>query len=163
MAKNTKETASQAGERELTREELLEMLKAADKAVAAAEKEKEAALDAAEKAKAEAAELAAAAEAKADTGIFIAPADAEQQKREEMEKYLKEEVTIELFKDNERYKDDVFVAVNGKTYQIKRGVPVKVPRNVSLVLERSRKQDLKTTEMIQEKAAEYKAKEKHLT
>ena len=101
MAKNTKETASQAGERELTREEL--------------------------------------------------------------EKYLKEEVTIELFKDNERYKDDVFVAVNGKTYQIKRGVPVKVPRNVALVLERSRKQDLKTTEMIQEKSAEYKAKETHLT
>ena len=163
MAKNTKETAAQAGERELTREELLEMLKAADKAVAAAEKEKEAALNAAEKAKAEAAELAAAAEKKVDTGIFIATADAEQQKREELEKYLKEEVTIELFKDNERYKDDVFVAVNGKTYQIKRGVPVKVPRNVALVLERSRKQDLKTTEMIQEKAAEYKAKEKHLT
>lgn len=163
MAKNTKETASQAGERELTREELLEMLKAADKAVAAAEKEKEAALDAAEKAKAEAAELAAAAEKKADTGIFIKNADAEQQKREELEKYLKEEVTLELFKDNERYKDDVFVAVNGKTYQIKRGVPVKVPRNVALVLERSRKQDLKTTEMIQEKSAEYKAKETHLT
>lgn len=163
MAKNTKETAAQAGERELSREELLEMLKAADKAVAAAKKEKEAALDAAEKAKAEAAELAAAAEKKADTGIFIKNADAEQQKREELEKYLKEEVTIELFKDNERYKDDVFVAVNGKTYQIKRGVPVKVPRNVALVLERSRKQDLKTTEMIQEKSAEYKAKETHLT
>lgn len=39
-----------------------------------------------------------------------------------------EKVTIQLFKDNEKYKDDVFVAVNGHSYQIKRGVKVEVPQ-----------------------------------
>lgn len=33
-------------------------------------------------------------------------------------------------------KDDVFVGVNGKTYLIKRGEEVSVPRNVARVLER---------------------------
>ena len=36
-------------------------------------------------------------------------------------------MTIRLFKDNERYRDDVFVSVNGRTFQIKRGVEVQVP------------------------------------
>ncbi len=36
-------------------------------------------------------------------------------------------------------KDDVFVAVNGKRYQIKRGVAVEVPWNVAKVLERKEK------------------------
>lgn len=36
-------------------------------------------------------------------------------------------------------KDDVFVAVNGKRYLIKRGVTVEVPWNVAKVLERSEK------------------------
>lgn len=36
-------------------------------------------------------------------------------------------------------KDDVFVGVNGKTYQIKRGVEVVVPLAVAKVLERSEK------------------------
>jgi hypothetical protein len=36
-------------------------------------------------------------------------------------------------------KDDVYVMVNGKRYQIKRGVAVDVPWNVAKVLERSEK------------------------
>lgn len=36
-------------------------------------------------------------------------------------------------------KDDVYVNVNGKRYQIKRGVAVEVPWNVAKVLERSEK------------------------
>ena len=36
-------------------------------------------------------------------------------------------------------KDDVYVSVNGKRYQIKRGVYVEVPWNVAKVLERSEK------------------------
>lgn len=35
--------------------------------------------------------------------------------------------------------EDVFVRVNGKRYQIKRGVAVEVPWNVAKVLERSEK------------------------
>ena len=47
-------------------------------------------------------------------------------------------VTIRLpLSKNE--KDDVFVAVNGKRYQIKRGMAVEVPWNVAKVLERKEK------------------------
>lgn len=35
-------------------------------------------------------------------------------------------VEIEIFKDSDRYKDDVVAALNGKVYVIKRGVRVKV-------------------------------------
>lgn len=64
-------------------------------------------------------------------------------------------VEIELFKDTKDYKDDVFVAVNGKTYQIKRGVKVMVPRFVAQVLQESHAQDMKTATMILEKENEY--------
>ena len=37
-------------------------------------------------------------------------------------------------------KEDVFVALNGKTYQIKRGVEVEVPYGVAKILERQEKQ-----------------------
>ena len=43
-------------------------------------------------------------------------------------------VEIHLFEDGDRYKDDVFVAVNGKTFQIKRGETVEVPECVAEVL-----------------------------
>ena len=43
---------------------------------------------------------------------------------EEMEEY----VTVKLFKDNGKYKDDVFVAVNGEGCNIPRGIPVKIKR-----------------------------------
>lgn len=46
-----------------------------------------------------------------------------------------EPVKIKLFKDNDKYKDDVFVAVNGRTFLIKRGEEVEVPRCVKEVLD----------------------------
>lgn len=52
----------------------------------------------------------------------------------------KEMVEIELFKDNDKYKNDVFVQVNGKSMQIKRGVRVKVPKAFAEVLENSEAQ-----------------------
>lgn len=66
-------------------------------------------------------------------------------------------VPIRLFKDNERYKDDVFVAINGKSWQIKRGETVEVPKYVADVLEQSMKQDMATANMIEQKSAEYEA------
>ena len=50
-------------------------------------------------------------------------------------------VTITLFKDNKTYTEDVFVGVNGKTWQIQRGVEVEVPDYVAEVLKNSMKQD----------------------
>lgn len=43
-------------------------------------------------------------------------------------------VEIKLFKDGSRYKDDVFVGINGTMCQIKRGVPVRVKRSFAKVL-----------------------------
>lgn len=45
-----------------------------------------------------------------------------------------EMVTIRLFKDAAKYKDDVFVSINGQNWQIKRGVDVQVPKKVALVI-----------------------------
>ena len=57
-------------------------------------------------------------------------------------------VEIKLFKDNGRYKDDVFVSCNGETCAIKRGVRVKVKRKFVEILENSENQDFETDEMI---------------
>lgn len=59
-----------------------------------------------------------------------------------------DEVEVELFKDNGRYRDDVVVGVNGKLYVIKRGVRVKVPRAVKEILDHSREQDTQTALMM---------------
>lgn len=57
------------------------------------------------------------------------------------EKYMREEIEIELFFDGDKYKDDVTVGVNGKTWLIQRGKKVRVPRYVAAVLENSLEQD----------------------
>ncbi len=68
-------------------------------------------------------------------------------------------VTTTLFKDNGKYKDDVFVCVNGKTCQIQRGVEVQVKRKFLDVYEQSLAQDMKTADMMQNivKATQNKA------
>ena len=43
----------------------------------------------------------------------------------------KKNVRIRLFKDNSRYKGDLFVSVNGVSYKIRRGVEVEVPPEVA--------------------------------
>lgn len=61
-------------------------------------------------------------------------------------------VEIKLFQDGGKYKDDVTVIVNGKSYRIQRGKTVKIPRSVALVLERSMKQDTATAQLIAREA-----------
>jgi hypothetical protein len=48
--------------------------------------------------------------------------------------------TIRLYKDNDKYKDDVQVIVNGKVFIIQRGVDVEVPDYVEEVLDNAQKQ-----------------------
>ena len=55
---------------------------------------------------------------------------------------------IKLFKDNSRYKEDLFVSVNGVNYKIRRGVEVEVPPEVAEVLEHSQMQDERTDARI---------------
>ena len=57
-------------------------------------------------------------------------------------------VRIRLFKDNSRYKGDLFVSVNGVNYKIRRGVEVEVPPAVAEVLEHSQRQDELTAARI---------------
>ena len=54
----------------------------------------------------------------------------------------KKNVRIRLFKDNSRYKGDLFVSV------IRRGVEVEVPPEVAEVLEHSQVQDERTAARI---------------
>ena len=67
----------------------------------------------------------------------------------EYEDYLNEYISVKLFKDNDRYKDDVYVAVNGQNCIIKRGEWVKIKRKFALVLDASEIQDMKTAEFIE--------------
>ncbi len=67
----------------------------------------------------------------------------------EYEKYLNEYISVKLFKDNDRYKDDVYVAVNGQNCIIKRGEWVRIKRKFALVLDSSEIQDMKTAEFIE--------------
>ena len=67
----------------------------------------------------------------------------------DMEAYLNEYVAVKLFRDNDRYKDDVYVAVNGPNCPIKRGEWVKIKRKFALVLDQSEIQDIQTAEMLE--------------
>ena len=71
-------------------------------------------------------------------------------------------VPIRLFKDNERYKDDVFVAVNGERVQIRRGETVRIKRKFAQVLEQSMRQDTATARLMEQKAAKNEANAKAL-
>lgn len=67
-------------------------------------------------------------------------------------------VEIEIFKDTDRYKDDVIVSLNGKVFQIKRGVRVKVPAAVKEILDHSREQDQQTALMTEELENDFQQK-----
>ncbi len=78
--------------------------------------------------------------------------DAEEREREqarEYEDYLNEYISVKLFKDNDRYRDDVYVAVNGQNCIIKRGEWVKIKRKFALVIDSSEIQDMRTAELIE--------------
>lgn len=68
-----------------------------------------------------------------------------------------EYVEIELFYDGDKYKDDVFVQVNGKSIQIKRGKKVRIKRKYAWAIENSLKQSAKAAELMDRKAAEFRA------
>ena len=71
------------------------------------------------------------------------------------EEYMKQPVTIKLFKDNGKYRDDVYVSVNEKSYLIKRGVEVTVPRFVEQVLKNSLAQDEYVASLVEKLQTDY--------
>lgn len=93
------------------------------------------------------------AEAKASVGGELT----EEQKKanEERKAYWNELVEVKLFKDNNKYKDDKFVSVNGENCVIKRGERVKVKRKCADVLDKSDMQDYETSLLIEKKSSEF--------
>lgn len=75
---------------------------------------------------------------------------------------MNEKVTIKLFRDNGKYKDDLTVTVNGVTYQIQRGVTVEVPRFVADIISQSERQDTHTANMIEKLVTDFEKKTKAL-
>jgi len=74
--------------------------------------------------------------------------------------YLEEYVEVMLFKDNDKYKDDLFVSVNGQTCLIKRGIPVKVKRKFALLIDSSQRQDLYAAQVAEQFANDYREESK---
>ena len=71
------------------------------------------------------------------------------------EDWLNEYVEIRLFKDNEKYKDDVYVAINGKNCVIRRGIWTRIRRKFALLLDQSEIQDLRTAELMEQEASRF--------
>lgn len=106
------------------------------------------------KAKAEAAAIVAEAQAKAKETLEAAKETAPAAPKPN------DLVPIRLFKDSDKYKDDVFVAVNGRSFQIKRGETAQVPAYVAEVLEQSMAQDNATANLIERESSAYAAEAK---
>lgn len=71
------------------------------------------------------------------------------------EAWLNEYVEVRLFKDNEKYKDDVYVAINGKNCLIRRGVWTRIRRKFALLLDQSEIQDLRTAELMEQEESRF--------
>lgn len=138
-----------------TKEQLEQELAAADavaKALADAEAEAEAIRQQAREEAAEIVKDAEASAAKAATASPAAPTTAESAPKHDPGEDL---VTVELFKDNGKYKDPLLLAVNGERVMIERGVPVQIKKKFFWALEQSQLQDKNTARMIEDKVKEF--------
>lgn len=72
------------------------------------------------------------------------------------EKWLSQRVKVKLFKDGDKYKDDVFVGINGRGVKIKRGVEVEIERRYALLLDQSQIQAIKANEMMEKNEQDFK-------
>lgn len=72
-------------------------------------------------------------------------------------------VSVRLFKDGEKYKDDVFVAVNGKSCLIKRGQTVEIAEKFAEVLDNSARQDAATADLITAETDNFRRKQDQLS
>ena len=104
------------------------------------------------------------ANAKAEAKKIVSDAKAsvsgeltEEQKlaNEKREAYWNELVEVKLFKDNDKYKDDVFVSVGDDNCVIKRGEKVMIKRKFAAELEQSDLQDYETSMLIEKKSNEF--------
>lgn len=64
-------------------------------------------------------------------------------------------VSVRLFKDNGKYKDDLLLCVNGKTCLIQRGVTVQIKRKFLWDIRNQMRQDASTANLIQTMSSDY--------
>ena len=76
-----------------------------------------------------------------------------QEQEAQQAKQKKNTVRFTLFKDNDKYKGDLFVGVNGKSYLVKRGVEVELPRGVYETIKNSQAQMVVASETMEKAAA----------
>ena len=50
-------------------------------------------------------------------------------------------IEVNLFKDNDKYKDDVYAAIGGSNILIKRGISVKIPKKYDAIIKQAQKQN----------------------
>lgn len=90
-----------------------------------------------------------------ETETAVKPVAVKKMTDEEMIKaaneQLKERVQYMAFKDDDKYKDDIVIIVNGRNFIIKRGVIVNIPRYVVAVLE-SKDRELRSANKYIEEA-----------
>jgi hypothetical protein len=67
----------------------------------------------------------------------------------------KKKVTIELFRDDYRYKEPLFVGINGQTWLIKRGVPVEVDDYVADFIEQQKAEEARIMRRVDQEEKEY--------
>lgn len=73
-----------------------------------------------------------------------------------------EKVKVKLFRDSGKYKDDVYVNLNGRRFMVPRGVEVEVPSGVAEILNNSMSQDEATEHYVRSKVDTWDAKVKEL-
>lgn len=69
-----------------------------------------------------------------------------------------EKVPVHLFKDNNLYRDDVYVAVNGQNIKIKRGRQIEIDKMFAEVLDNSRAQDAAAADLSESLESDYRNK-----
>lgn len=102
------------------------------------------------------------AEAPAETTPKATPEEAPEATPEEPRKEAPRMVEIELFRDSERYTNDVSVTVNGKTTIVPRGKTVKVPPEVAEVLRNAQKQRNVAAEYMEQEEEKFEKKLREL-
>ncbi len=122
-------------------------------AVTTEEKETGANVAAASEEKETEANAAVTADNKAESAKSAAPAP----KKQKGAKAAEDDGLVDFyaFKDNDKYKDDIFVAINGKALKIKRGVKVRIPKAYAEVLQQSQEQDTATADLIERESEAY--------
>lgn len=68
----------------------------------------------------------------------------------------KEKVSIRLFRDEYRYKDALYVSINGKNWLIRRGVDVELPKYVADFIEQQMTEDSRIWERVAQEEKEYR-------